>query len=195
VVISVLVIVVIALIAVIVSFISKDSKGSIISKIEKHMILPSESPVVAEVTDKEKLQSSLKRSTEKGDYVLLYDKAQKVIVYRPSTDRIIDVQPILYGSQPNPNFNATIAIYNGSGSENVAKKFIEKLYTSYPNVRLIAKEDVNRTFPSTIVLTEDETSTVPDEIANTLNIKAGIVPEGIDAGKADITFVVGIDYK
>lgn len=168
---------------------------TVVTKVSRHMELPSDTPVVAEVVDTEKLQSSLKKIALKGDYILLYDKKQQVIVYRPSTDKIIAVQPILYGKQPNANIEYTVAVYNGSGNDDLLKSFIRKLYTQYPNLQLVVKDVAPRSFPNTIVFTKDDSSQIAHEIADGLGIKEGITPNGIDASVADIVFIVGEDYK
>jgi len=169
-------------------------RSSIISRVAHHMVLPSDVPVVAEVVDVDKIQSSLKKIAEKGDYILLYDKKQKVIVYRPSSDKIIDVQPILYGKQPNASIEYTIAIYNGSGDDKKLKSFIKNVYTMYPNLQLVVKETAPRSFPTTIVFTKDGTSEISQQFADSLSIKDGITPNGIDTNVADIIFIVGTDY-
>lgn len=157
--------------------------------------MPSSSPVVAEVVDIDKLQSSLKKTAQKGDYVLLYDSQQRVIIYRPSIDRVVDVQPILYGKQPNPDFEATVAVLNGSGDDAKLKKFIENMYRSYPNIQLIVKDNAPRLFPDTIVFAANDSGELPAQIAETLTIKAGVAPNGIATGNAELAFIVGQDYK
>lgn len=73
----------------------QDSKPStVVSKVGKHYLLPSEEPTVATVEDKTKLSSEFLRAAENGDKLLLFKDAKKVILYRPSIDRIIEVGPI-----------------------------------------------------------------------------------------------------
>ena len=169
-------------------------ESTLLIKVSRHIELPSDTPVIAEVADTEKLQTSLKKVAQKGDYILLYDKKQKVIVYRPSTDKIIDVQPILYGKQPNASIEYTVAVYNGSGSDEKLRKFIRSLYVQYPNLQLVAKDTAPRAFPTTIVFTKENSSQITQEIADSLSIKSGITPNGIDASVANLVFIVGEDY-
>jgi len=80
--------------------ISTDEIKSLTTIISKFMDLPTdETPTLATVTDKEKLkdQDFFKKS-ENGDKILIYANAKKAILYRPSTQKIIEVAPLLIGS-------------------------------------------------------------------------------------------------
>jgi len=68
--------------------------STVVSKVGSHYLLPSEEPTVATVEDKTKLSSEFLRAAENGDKLLLFKDAKKVILYRPSIDRIIEVGPI-----------------------------------------------------------------------------------------------------
>ena len=166
-----------------------------LEKVSRHMVLPAnETPTMAVVEDRTKLQSSLKKVAETNDVVLVYTKAGYVVVYRPTLDKIVSVQPILSGTQGNANLNVTVAVFNGSGSEAKLAAFIKKLYGAYPNVRLVAKEAAPRTFPSTIVYGASAQSSLVAQIAEGMNMKQGITPEGLSEKAADISFVVGEDF-
>lgn len=80
--------------------ISTDEINSIASTISKFMDLPTdETPTLATVTDKEKLkEQDFFKKSENGDKILIYANAKKAILYRPSTEKIIEVAPLLIGS-------------------------------------------------------------------------------------------------
>lgn len=63
----------------------------------RHYVLPSdEEPALLTVVDSNSLSSSyLKQHAKNGDRVLVYQKHQRVIIYRPSIDRIVDVGPVV----------------------------------------------------------------------------------------------------
>jgi len=69
---------------------------SITAHISKYMDLPmDETPTLATVTDPEKLKSQpFFAKVQNGDKVLIYLKAKKAILYRPSANRIIEVTPL-----------------------------------------------------------------------------------------------------
>lgn len=68
----------------------------LVGKVGKLMDLPAnEKPTVATVMDREKLATQeFFKNAENGDKLLAYVGAKKAILYRPSTDRIIEVAPI-----------------------------------------------------------------------------------------------------
>jgi hypothetical protein len=60
----------------------------------RHYVLPDETPALATVTDKSKLNTDFLKSAQNGDKILIYQKAQKAFIYRPSIDKLIEVGPI-----------------------------------------------------------------------------------------------------
>ena len=70
--------------------------SNLIKEVGNLLILPNdEVPTVATVTDPEKLANQLFFKEAKiGDKVLIYNKAQKVILYDPNLKKIIEVAPI-----------------------------------------------------------------------------------------------------
>jgi hypothetical protein len=72
--------------------------------IGRHYLLPNdEQPALLTVVDKDKLSSSyLKQYAEDGDKILIYQEYQRVIIYRPSADRIVDIGPAVIES-PTPS--------------------------------------------------------------------------------------------
>ena len=71
----------------------------VVSEVGRHMVLPTnEKPVLATVTDKKKVGSPFLKKADNGDKILIYANAKRVIIYRPSIDRIIDVGPVEIGT-------------------------------------------------------------------------------------------------
>jgi cytoskeletal protein RodZ len=66
------------------------------TRVGKLIVLPSdETPTIATVEDKTKLTNqAFFSAAENGDKLLIYTKAQKAIIYRPSTNQIINVGPL-----------------------------------------------------------------------------------------------------
>lgn len=60
---------------------------------------PSETPTVATVTDTSKLSNqTLQIRSQNGDKLLIYTKAKRLILYRPSTKKIVETLTIQAGT-------------------------------------------------------------------------------------------------
>ena len=70
--------------------------NALVSSLGKLMELPKdETPTVATISDKEKLANQVFfKMAENGDILFAYTTAMKAILYRPSTNKIINVAPI-----------------------------------------------------------------------------------------------------
>lgn len=73
----------------------------VIASVGNHMVLPTnEQPVLATVTDRTALKTPFLREAQNGDKILFYQKAKRVIIYRSSIDKIVDVGPLEYDNVP-----------------------------------------------------------------------------------------------
>ncbi len=78
-----------------------ESIESIVSNISQYMNLPTdEEPMVATITDEAKLQDQkFFKKAKNGDKILMYPKASKAILYRPSTQRVIEFSALMIDVQ------------------------------------------------------------------------------------------------
>lgn len=85
--------------------ISKQATKEILDKVGKLIILPQdEEPTIATVTDPEKLKDQpFFQKAQKDDKVLIYTKNKKAILYRPSSNQIVDVAPIDNQNSQSPS--------------------------------------------------------------------------------------------
>lgn len=81
-----------------------------IKKIGKLIVLPAEEvPSFATVSDASKLQNQdFFKNAQNGDKVLIYSKAKKAILYRPSENRLVDVSPLQIAEQIQPTTSPQI---------------------------------------------------------------------------------------
>jgi hypothetical protein len=79
---------------------AKTETQNLIDQIGKLTVLPTgETPTVATVTDASKLKDqAFFVNAITGDKVLIYTNAKKAFLYRPSTNKIINIAPVNLGS-------------------------------------------------------------------------------------------------
>lgn len=79
---------------------AKAANAELTANVGKHAQVPQgETPTVATVSDVSKLKSqAFFAKAENGDKVLIYTQAKRAILYRPSTDKIIEIAPINLGA-------------------------------------------------------------------------------------------------
>lgn len=77
-----------------------DETTQLIARVASLVSLPEgETPTIATVTDVEKLKSqAFFAKAENGDKVLIFSKARKAYLYRPTTNKIVEIGPINIGS-------------------------------------------------------------------------------------------------
>jgi hypothetical protein len=75
---------------------SKNENAKIEKKLGEIILLPAEKPSIFTVSNSAnaKKQSAFYKNAQNGDRVFVYAKEKKAILYRPSTNMIINVQPI-----------------------------------------------------------------------------------------------------
>lgn len=81
------------------SLVSKDK--NLVTEVEKLIELPTdEAPTIATVLAEDKVSKELFfKNAKVGDKLLAYLKAKKAVLYRPSTNKIIEVAPIVLDSE------------------------------------------------------------------------------------------------
>lgn len=74
---------------------SFEDREKLIAQVGKLIELPKEEATIASISDKEKLKNQpFFQNAKNGDRVLIFTKAKKAILYRPSTNKIIEVSQI-----------------------------------------------------------------------------------------------------
>lgn len=191
------------------SEVTKNQVQELIDRVGKLIELPTgEAPTIATVSDKTKLANQpFFVKAENGDKVLIYSQEKKAILYRPSSNKIIEVSPINLGAfqQPQPTAktvvsptpaSAKVIILNGTntiGLTNVAEK---KLKDKMPNITIADKDNANKKdYEKTLVsFISDTQKTNATQIASVLGGEVVPMPKDEANTKADILIILGKDF-
>jgi hypothetical protein len=167
----------------------------LVAKVGVLIELPSgETPTIATVTDITKVKDqAFFTNAQNGDKLLIYPQAKKAILYRPSTNKVINVAPLVIGAtQP-----ARVVLYNGSSTVGITSSVETELKAEVQNIEIIGKENANKkTYTETIVVDlAGNRGTVAKQIADSIGGAVGSLPEGEAKPEADILVIVGSNYK
>lgn len=186
---------------------AREEIKNLVGKLGRMVVLPEgEEPVLATVSDKEKLKDQpVFAKAENGDKILIYTKAAKAYIYRPSTDKIIDMVPVntTGGSQQvtltgvSENNPVSIALVNGSKNTGVAgvlEKRINDL--KIPGVKVVSKATAKSdSYTKTLVMDISGGRTqVAKELAKLVGGEVATESGELNA-KADMMVIIGADFK
>jgi hypothetical protein len=171
----------------------------LVEDVGKLVELPNENPTIATVTDSKKLntQAFFSKSVN-GDKVLIYTEAKKAILYRPSTNKIIEVAPVNLGNQKEEVAGTAtetlrVALYNGTTTVGLTNTIEKQLTESLESIEVVAKANAAKNdYEKTIVV--DLSGSMRDQagqIAKSINGTVGSLPEGEKKPEADILIILG----
>lgn len=180
--------------------------ADVLSKVGQLIDLPSdETPVIAIISDADKLKSEpIFAKALKGDYVLIYNKFGKIIIYRPFTNKIIETAPLSsIKTLPASNApaqqiapaldNVTIALYNGAATGSAILNDTEKkLKDNYPKIKIVAKEESSKkTYSRNLIIdTKGTKNNEVGELKKLLDADISSIPEGENPPGADILIII-----
>jgi len=184
----------------------------------KLMELPDEVPVLATVTDLEKLKGQpFFDEAQNGDKVLVFKTASKVILYRPSTKKIINFsnlnpeqlsvqaelpvqETIVNEPTPSPILQeptgpVTVTIYNGTSITGLTQKVQQRLQSASSSATVVARGNAAvRDYDNTIVIAITPAGeTRVSEIASLLSGGVSTLPTTETSPTTDILIIVGTD--
>lgn len=197
---------------------SQTEVESILTDIGKLIEVPSdEIPTIATVTDKTKLQNqTILKKAENGDKVIIYSKAQKAILYRPSTKKIVDVVPVNTATPTPVSITASDSaktetfikgaetgtavirtyLYNGTNTVGLTKKAQPKITSVVPQITVVDTDNAAvRSYKDTIIIdVSKKFASNIKEIADKISATVSDLPEGQTApDDADYLIILGKD--
>jgi hypothetical protein len=190
-----------------------DEADAVAEKVRALTELPEGKPALVTVTDREKFSGqSFFASALDGDEVLLYVKAKKVILYRPSSNEVISTGTLFSESaaetaarlaaassvQDTPKSSEKIEnkvkvdILNGTEIKGLAKETASKL-SGMENVELAKVGNAQKSDYTKIIVIDlsGKNETATKIIAQKLSGEIGELPTGESKGTADILVIAG----
>lgn len=183
---------------------------AILEKVSKLIEVPTdEEPTVATVTDKEKLkEQKFFAKAENEDKVIIFVKAQKAILYRPSTNKIIEVARIdTIDQKAASDGTATVSagvkevktslnLLNGTVTEGLTNSAVAKLAKS-GNFEVSKKASAKRSdYEKTMVVDLGVGIQVAESVAVALGMGqvTNKMPEGEATPSSQLVVILGTDY-
>lgn len=179
---------------------AKDN-NDLVAKVGKIYKLPNETPSVATVSDITKLRNqTLFQNAQNGDKVLIFNKAKRAIVYRPSENMIIEVGNIVVspeGSSPSVSPQASkkvkVVLYNGTDTAGYAKSVGSSLTSKFPNIEVAGTQNAVNGYQKTLVVDlTGKNESFAKSLATELKGSVDDLPDGEDKpNSADILIILG----
>ncbi len=179
-----------------------DDTKIILAKVSKHILIKDTSkPLLAEIADVDQVKKQnpvFYKDAQNGDKLLIVDG--KAILYRPSTDMIINVAPVSKNNQPTDKTkekkislkSVKIAVLNGTNNVNAIDEFLKKLDKDFTEVN-VKSRGVAPTDYTVSVVYDRSNKGAGKVIAEKLGIAySNKVPNSIKSD-ADVVIVLGSD--
>lgn len=178
--------------------ITKEETNWLVDKVGRLMTLPGdEVPTIATVIDKEKLKDqSFFANAQNGDKVLVYVKAKKAILYRPNTDKIVEVGPVNTDqTAEGVSANVKIAYLNGSVSGNTDTMVATaeaKVKEKINNSETASKANAKGTYTKTVIidLSGGTYADVVQQLASVLGGEVATLPASETKPDANILIIL-----
>lgn len=184
---------------------SEMEQEKLVADISKLTQLPTnEHPTMAKVSDITKLHGQpFFQNAKNGDVVLIYPKAKEAILYDPTSNKIVQMGPIMV-NQPSSQGAAlgaqtsqqsvTVALYNGTTITGLTRKVQQELQQKMSNITVIKNVNANRQdYAHTIVIDlTGKKNTIAQQVAKIVQGSVGSLPSGESASaNADIIIILG----
>ncbi len=180
----------------------------LLAKIGRHMILPvGEEPVVAVIKDKELLAKEQKfyQDAQNGDYLVVYPKAAKAIIYSPKRNVLVNVGPLI-GQAPTPTPEPQvihesplmIEIRNGTSKSGLANTIKQRLETNALFKVTEAIDAGKKDYEKTIIVDTGKTNNKEaiQQLSQVLGVQTiSKIPTEEKTTNADVLVILGKDQS
>lgn len=181
---------------------AKEEVKTLVAQIGRHIELPAEEPTVATVSDREKLKNQpFFQKAQNGDKVLIFTQNRKAILYRPKTDKIIDISTVnVAGNTEQAVASAQVedmvklALYNGTTKPGLASNAEKQLKNAMGNVEIVSKRNaLKSSYTKTLVIDVNNSKSVAaSQVAALLQGELATLPEDeVKPEGVDVMVILG----
>jgi hypothetical protein len=186
---------------------AKEETRILVERVSRHMLLNTqETPIVAKVTDANQLaQNPFFANAQTGDVMLVFQEANRAVLFRPEADRIVNIvsplntRPEVAGtaSAVMQMTSAKLAIYNSTNTSGLASVAERKIKAQTDQIRVLAKLNSNNNYKETrVVVLNPEAQTLGTRLMEMFKAEITFsLPAGEAKPDADLLLILGTDYK
>jgi hypothetical protein len=166
-------------------FHAQSEQQIIIEKVGKLAVLPDETPVIATVEDASRVNQPFLKDAQNGDKTLIFPGARKVILYRPKTNQIVNMGPVLTTLVP-------VFVRSGAPSAKVDEA-IKQIRSQSVNFNVVSQDtSPKNNYQQTLVIDlTGARSSATEQLAQLLHGSVATLPDGETRPDADILVIVG----
>lgn len=177
---------------------AQDEVKTLVESVGKLIDLPTtETPTVATITDREKLKDvPFFTKAENSDKVLIYVNARKAFLYRPGSQKLIEVATINLTPRADQSFTPKVALRNGTDVAGLTRRMEDELRRLLPNASVTSRDNSKTTGRTETVVVDLTGARAADaqRLAAILTAKVGELPDGeAKPTGADFLVLIGAD--
>ena len=188
----------------------KKEDQKVIVSISEHMQLPQgEEPSIATILDITKLKGQrFFENAQNGDKIITYTQAKKAILWRPSTNKIIEVASLVLEGSPvstqtrdqasssQKETGVSVALYNGTNVNDLAKE-AEKKIAGISDVSVVSKANAakNNYGKTLVVDLTGKNGSLAMKLADVLSGEVSQLPAGEAKPAVEILIIAGENLK
>ncbi len=172
-----------------------------VKQIARFMDLPAETPTMATVTDITLLKvQPFFANAQNDDKILIFPTERKVILYRPSSKKVINFAPLTINndsavqptesSSDDSQVTVSMAIYNGSDVVGLTNS-VQQQMNLFSDVQVVLKENAQRKdYTQTLVVDlKGSLGDVAAKVATAIGGTVGTLPDGERKPETDLLVI------
>lgn len=159
------------------------------------LLPPGETPQLMAVDDISQYKDRpLFTNAQNGDAILVYAAEKRVIIYRESVGKIVDIGPVTVDDKPAPPPEGalTVAIYNGSKIPELAAPVRDLIKRTFPSVYFVQEQNAMNSYGKNLVVDlTGKQAALTSQIGSLIGGDVASLPPGEGKPDADLLVIIG----